>query len=263
MEHKIKKLFEGADTLTSSAEHLFTVTTIEENHREPQGGCSDGTYYYQTFMHRDRPSNEANNTCYIAKIDMKNGEVVKWSDQFTTLNHSNDIVYNSKRNLLVLCHNNPNKNRITLIDPETLCQVDSFEIPVNIYSIDYSAARDTYVVGLSGGQNIMFLDKDFKPVDSITHLATEKTKRYITQGICSDEELIYCVLWDGRERKSELFQGVVTVYDWSGRYVGIIEYDIGRIEPETITAKHGDLIIVAAQKGAAFFKIKAETKNIN
>lgn len=260
MSNKIAKLFENNKILASEVTHLFTVTPPDDTHREPQGGCSDGKYYYQTFMHRDKASNEANNTCYVAKINMKNGEVVKWSAQYSTLNHCNDIVYNPRRNILVLCHNNPNRNRVTLIDPETLDPIDSFEIPVNIYSIDYSAERDTYVVGLSGGQNLMFLDADFKPIDEKIHLATEKTKRYITQGICSDEELIYCVLWDGKERKTDLFQGVITVYDWSGKYVGIIEFDIGVIEPENVSIIDGELYMVAAKQGAAFFKLDPRVK---
>lgn len=260
MSNKIAKLFENNEILTSDTEPVFTVTKPNDEHPEPQGGCSDGAYYYQTFMHRDRASNEANNTCYIAKIDMKNGKVVKWSAQYSTLNHCNDIVYNPQRNILVLCHNNPNRNRVTLIDPETLDPIDSFEIPVNIYSIDYSEKRDMYVVGLSGSQNIMFLDADFKPVDGKSHLATDKTKRYITQGICADEELIYCVLWDGKEKKTDLFQGVITVYDWSGKYVGIIEFDVGVIEPENVSVIGGELYMVASNQGAAFFKINPQIK---
>lgn len=256
-----KKLFETSEIVTSDAEHFFTLPKPSEFFRECQGGCSDGKrYYYQTFMHRDRESNEQNNICKIAKIDLELKAVVQWSDDFHTFNHCNDIVYNPNRNILVLCHNNPNKNRISLIDPDSLTLIESFDIGVKIYSIDYSPRRDRYVVGLSGGQNLMFLDADFQPVDGVAHQATPLTKRYITQGICSDEELIYCVLWDGRMLNTSDFQGVATVYDWNGCFKGVIEYDIGVREPENLSVINDELYICAGDNGAWFFKITPKKK---
>ena len=261
MEHKIKKLFENTDTLAADSTHLFTVPNPDEIHREPQGGCSDGKYYYQTFMYRDTASNEENNTCYIAKIDMQNGEVIKWSEKFTSLNHSNDIVYNPKKNILLLVHNNPHRERVSIIDPETLELIKTVIVPFNIYAIDYSIERDRYVVALSGGQDIAFLDGELNAFDGVRHPSTDRARNHITQGICSDEELIYCVLWDGRNMMAgKEYQDVITVYDWDGNFVGLIEFEVGKIESENITAKHGDLTVIANDHGAAFFRIVPKAK---
>ncbi len=259
------ELFKQAEVITSDSELLFTIPKPDpEFLKETQGGCSDRKkYYYQTFMYRDRPSNEENNVCRIAKIDFDTGEVVKWSGDFHTLNHSNDIAYNPNNNTLAVCHNNPNRRRVTIIDADTLEQIEVRELEVMIYSIDYNAKQNKYVVGLSGGQDLMFLDSDFKPIEGSRITATDKTQRYTTQGICSDDELIYCVLWDGKGYRMGCLQGAATVYSWEGKYVGIIEYDIGVREPENISVINNALYICASNKGAGYFRITPKLKMEN
>lgn len=257
------ELFKQAQVITSDSEIIFTVPKPDpEYFRENQGGCSDGKkYYYQSFMHRDRESNEENNVCRIGKIDMETGEVVKWSEDFHTLNHCNDFAYNSNKNMFVVCHNNPNKHRVTLIDADSLKQIDSFDIEPRMYSLDYNAKRDLYVAGLSGGQNLMLLDSNFKPLENGFIAATEKTAGYVTQGICSDDDLIYCSLFDAKGFRAKDIHGVITVYDWDRNFVGILEYDIGYREPENLSVINNELYICAGNKGAGYFKLTPKLKD--
>ncbi len=260
MSNKRAELFRKAEIITSDTELFISMKRPEAFFNENQGGCTDGRYYYQTFMHRDRESNEENNSCKIAKIDLQTKEIVQWSDVFTTLNHCNDIVYNSRRDILVVVHNNPNRQRLTLIDPRALTAVGTVELDLNIYAIDYSAERDMYVVAVSGGQDLMFLDADFKRVDGKLHKATEKTAGYVTQGICADEELIYCVLFDGKGFHERNIRNVATVYDWNGNYVGILEFDAGYTEPENISIAGEDFYLVSCFDTFNMFKLRPKLK---
>ncbi len=260
MKNKFAELFASSDTLSANVEHILSLPSPEAYFNEKQGGCSDGRYYYQTFMHRDRASNEEKNECRIAKVDIHSGDIVALSEVFHTLNHSNDIVYNKNRDLLVVCHNNPHCKRISLVDPHTLTLVQSIDISENIYSIDYNPARDIYVVGRSGGQTLMFLDSEFRPIDGVVHPATERTRGYTTQGICSDESFVYCVLFDGKRFRRPEFQNVITVYDWNGNFVGIIEFDAGMTEPENLSFIDGELYVCSCLDKFDLFKLTPKFK---
>lgn len=232
------------DKFISTSEYLYTVAAPGNRINVTQGGYLDGNYFYQAFIKKDTASNEANNVVRIVKSDAKTGKIIKISGDLA-LNHANDITYNPKINALLVVHNNPNRSLVTLVDPDTLEVIRTVTLPLNIYCMTYNEERDMYVVGISGGQNFIFLDADFKVVGKV-HVATTKTAGYTTQGASSDNDFIYFVLYN---------QNVITVYDWEGRFVTIIVLNVGNIEPENISVVNGEIYVVCHSGGAKVFKI--------
>lgn len=233
-----------AGNLTSDSEKLFSIAAPSASIKTPQGGYCDGQYYYQLYIQRDYDNNEQNNVDRIVKYDMKTGKVVKTSGDLP-LNHGNDIAYNPKINKLLVVHNNPNRTYVSLIDPDTLELVETKKLPCSIYCLDYNEAKDLYVVGVSGGQDFRFLNPDFTVNGSI-HTATTLTAGYVTQGMSCDDDYIYFVLYK---------ENVVTVYDWTGKFVTVVHFDVGSIEPENISVVDGEILVGCAQSGISVYRI--------
>ncbi len=230
-----------------------------------QGGCSDGEYIYQGFIKKDTASNEVNNVCMIVKIkpdfDPKTSDVVLTSGPLD-LNHTNDITYNAKTHELFVCHNNPYRTKVSVIDPDTLTLKRVIEIDQNIYSLSYDRMRDRYVVGMSGGQNMICFDGEFSQRVTRVYPSTPDTAGITTQGICSDDTFIYHTLWNSKGQNSKFEKNVITVYDWYGNYVGII-YTRITIESENIFVHDGELYVSAFSSGAQasyIYRIDASVK---
>ncbi|MGM9642919.1 MAG: hypothetical protein ACI3XI_06890 [Eubacteriales bacterium] len=265
---------------TTSLRYLFTQSKdlIADNYRADgwpseiigqadgtthlQGGCSDGTYIYQAFIYQDKSSNEVNNVCKIVKIkpdfDPNTSNVVLTSDNID-LNHANDITYNSKAHELIVCHNNPYRTKLTVIDPDTLTVKRTETIDQNIYSITYSPERDRYMVGCSGGQSMRSCNSKFGDLSNVIK-PTLTTSSMTTQGICSDDVFIYHTLWNGSGSIGTYNKNVITVYDWYGNFIGTIGTSIG-IESENIFVHDGVLYVCAYSSGGKasyVYRIKPE-----
>lgn len=244
----LKETVAVSETLSATTSEVLSVN-IPSDITTEQGGCTDGTYYYQAYIKRDDTSNQENNQCCILKYDMS-GNLVKQSE-ILSLNHANDITYNSKLGCLVICHNVPNNNRLSYMDPDTLEIVGSVDMGYKIYSIDYNAATDRYVVGISGGQTFRILDSNFNAL-SQAYQPTSQTKGYTTQGVAVDDDFIYFVLHNNN---------VVVVYDWDGEFVSLIHLDIkASIEPENISIVNNTLYI-GCSAGAKTTLYKIDTLN--
>lgn len=229
-------MLSSADTLeVVKTDELFTVRSPNPTNW-PQGGCIKDGFYYQAFILK--ASDEKNNTVMIVKIDLETGAVVKTSNNLS-LNHCNDLTYNAKLNQFVVCHNNPYRTKLSFVDPDTLRVVGSTEISQKIYSIDYNESRDRYVVGLSGGQSFAILDSDFNLIGG-PYQPTGRTKGYTTQGVTSDDQYIYFVLYK---------ENVITVYDWSGDFVSLIKLNVGDIEPESIAIVGNEIYVLCGSAG--------------
>ncbi len=252
----VRYLFTQGSTLTSKSAHYTTMENPEGLGSE-QGGCFDGTYYYQAFLKKHSASDEDQNIVKIAKYDYKTKTPVACSEELA-LNHCNDITYNPKTGELLVANNNPNRRRVSVLSAETLQLLRTVEIDAMIYGITYDSGRDRFAVALSSSQNMRILNADLSLADDKVFLGTELTKSYTTQGICSDDTFIYHVLWDGERKSKPTFQNVITVYDWYGNFVGVINIGIGIIEPENISIdENGKFMIVASTKsGAALYEIE-------
>jgi hypothetical protein len=199
----------------------------------------------------DRPTQE-NNRVQIVKVDLQEKKIVKTSAPYS-LHHANDMTYNPVENLLVVAHNAPHSNLISLLDADTLELLRTIPLPLDIYAIDYNAKRNQYAVGVSRTLYFTFLNADFTPVDSSFCKANEQiTKRYTKQGMCADDELIYFILWDGKHKHEADFQNLITVYRWNGEFAGVIEFDVGIKEPENLSIVNGEIVACVASNAKAY-----------
>lgn len=207
----------------------------------PQGGCTDGEYFYQAYIATETNSDQFNNRCVIVKYDLKTGSVVKESEPLQ-LNHANDMTYNSKRDCLVIIHNQPVANCITYMDPDTLEVTDQFAIDYFMFSIDYNATTDQYVIGLTSSQTFCILNSEFEAVTEVFQPST-RTKSCTTQGIAMDDDFIYFVFYKSN---------VIGVYDWDGNFVTLIEIEKfvqeSRYEPENLSVIDGEIYVGCAKK---------------
>lgn len=255
---KIKALLQKNERVTLSATPVLQLEYPTDEFRGFQGGCSDGTrYYYQTVMHYDLPTRERD-CCRIAKINLQTGAVVQWSDTLF-LDHTNDMTYHPATNCLFVCHNKPRAERISFVDADTLKLVGSYDLPFPVYSITYNAKADQFAVGLSGKREFCFLNGDLTPIDGRTHRTAPETDRCVKQGIGTDGELLYFILWDGRHKTEPDFQNTVAVYDWTGRYRGRLDFNIGVQEPESIDVINGRLFAVCGHSNPILYEFKADT----
>lgn len=235
-----------ADTFSAECTKLYSIAAPAEGMTTPQGGCTDGTYMYQLFIRRDWDNDEKNNIDRIVKTELATGKVVGVSGDLS-LNHGNDITYNPQQNVLLVVHNNPYRNKVSLINPDTLELIETKTLKFQIYSIDYNATHDRYVVGLSGGQTFRFLDADLQMIElKGVYPPTQRTKDCITQGVACDDDFIYFVLYR---------PNVITVYDWSGKFVTLIELDVGDVEPENISVVGNCLYVNTTGGGATVWRV--------
>lgn len=239
--YSFRALIAESSTLSSSSELKFTVAAMDKI-KTSQGGCTDGTYNYQVLLQKDSTNGEKNNIVRIVKTDMKTGKKVAVSEDLS-LNHANDLTYNPKRNELIVVHNAPYRKRISFVDPDTLTVTGTKDLSMNIYCISYNEKRDQYVVGLSGGQSFTILNSDFERVVSGSYSPTSRTEGYVTQGMETDDSYIYFVLYKSN---------VITVYDWSGKFVSLIELDVGNIEPENIFIYNDEIYVACGVNDDTF-----------
>lgn len=223
-----------------------------------QGGCTDGTYYYQAVIHRDTTNidsevfdsdkNESIIQKYRWSDENGNWELDSTSTGVFKMANANDITYNSKLGMLVITHcgePNAGKNRISFMDPETLTLVDPNSLNINwasgvsidpegkyidcghaITAMDYNAFRNQYVVNMSGGQKFKVLNADFSDA-GIMSKPTNQTANYSKQAICSDDSYVYYLFHQ---------KNMISVYDWDGNFVALIDLDIDEaVETENIS----------------------------
>jgi len=175
------------------------------------------------------------------KYDLDQGTIVKTSEVLD-LHHTNDITYNSRMGKLVVCHNAPDRTKVSYVNPDTLVIDQTFSIKDSIFSITYNAMTNRYVIGIAGGQTFKIVDENFNTVSSVFQ-PTDRTTGFTTQGNGSDDSYIYFVLWK---------RNVVAVYDWNGRFVTLVNLDLGdSIEPESVSIVNDKIYISCRQNEKA------------
>ncbi len=167
-----------------------------------QGGCTDGKYAY--FCTTDGYAD----VCSISKYEIKTWKEVKRSNS-VKVDHGNDITYNSDKRCLVVCHNEPNRTLVSFVNRKTLAVIETFEIPLQIYSITYNAKTNQYAVGISYSFDFAILDKNFNVIKTIKGVKPESKTR---QGMDSDDKYIYFLLSS---------PNAISVYDWNGNHYGV------------------------------------------
>ena len=222
-----------------------------------QGGCFDGRYFYQSVLKYCYNKGEQYAGCHyvnneknivrIVKYDILEKKVVAVSKEMDCLNHINDITYNSKTGQLVVCNSTGNKKKISFLNADTLEYEGYKWLNIEIYAIDYHAASDRYVLGVSSSRRFAIASSDFEDI-RIDYGELEPPRSYTKQNICCNDEYVYC-LYSGKKG----WKDAVFVYDWEGHFVTFIELDFGEEEPENLSVHNGALFVGTGNHKQVFF----------
>lgn len=172
--------------------------------RVVQGGCTDGKYYYVALNNNDKTENSVN---AILKYEIATGKLVLVVEGVKT-SHFNDMTYNPETNEFFIVHNQPDRQHISVWDPETLKVTRLIELEnLEIYSLSYDPYEKCYWAGISYGFDFVKLDLNFKQVgEVIKGVETGYTK----QGMDVDEKYIYFLQYKSN---------AIIVYDKQGNFV--------------------------------------------
>ncbi|MBE6577740.1 MAG: hypothetical protein E7653_06340 [Ruminococcaceae bacterium] len=191
------------DEIEVTIEKKLSIPTFVEGYKKcyMQGGGTNGKYAYYII-------NEGGNTgeelSRMYKIDLETWEIVAQRQGFKWA-HANDVTYDSKRGVVVVCHCN---KRISFVDPDTLEELEVRELTTGgQYSMAYNAKRDQYAIGKSLCYDIGITNSDFELIKTY-----EGQDGYTKQGMECDDEFIY--FFHTGKRNNWIW-----VYDWDGNYL--------------------------------------------
>lgn len=244
--------------IATQLEATITQDGKSYQHFVVQGGTTDGKYLYACLEDQKANSGDEDyyhhteiHTTVIIKIDLATMKTVDKSEMLY-LDHSNDMVYNSKTNELIVVHcgmnsEKPERSRmLSFIDPDTLTvkRTCNFE---GGYAATYNESKDIFVAASGGGykyykgnyQNAdgTYLGKLFRYNDT---LYSSFTTGHITQGIDCDDDYIYAVLTgDGEDGVNDSGYGYLVISTWEGKLVTICRIplpddEVSEIETENI-----------------------------
>lgn len=159
--------FSKDGTISISMKQLVKFPGIDVNEdgtldfRVVQGGCTDGTYYYAVL--NDGKSDSADSLSYILKFDLSTGEQVAVYKDIKCA-HGNDMTYNSLADEIIIVHNKPEKNKVTIYDAKTFTLKNTVELEVEIGTIAFDPYEGCYWIGLSAGYSFAKFDLNFKQI---------------------------------------------------------------------------------------------------
>jgi|GEM_PF-4840450 len=229
-----------------------------------QGSCYGGGYMYFLMWCR------ANDKCRILKIKKSNLKVVKIS-KVLSMNHGNDMTYNSRTGKLVVANSRPYGKKLTVINSKTLTIEKrlTVELPENVpgirwnrikskggyngfNNIGYNAAHDQYVVQLYNTRDFLFLDSKFKPVRYVTPTNWD---RQVYQGMDSfGDRIVVC-----NSYASGKPDNVLSVYDWDGKYLSRVKLARG-MELESVFHQGNQLYVSFYKAYTARYLWKTKVK---
>lgn len=197
----------ATDAFSAKVKRVMTIMPPSDyaTHRYcvQQGAATDGTYAYFVLENQDQGLGS------IWKVSLADWRVVDCAFELP-IDHGNDMTYNPNTGLLVVVHNKPNYDTISMVDPQTLTVVDSRVLPYRMYGIAYSAERDQYAIGLSGSYDMVILDGEFNEVARYSGVDSG----LVRQGMDCDENFIYFA-----QNSEDDLVNVIMAYDWSGQFV--------------------------------------------
>ena len=224
-----------------------------------QGGCTDGTYYYEALSNSSETDDPDTGTVNIYKYSLDGTKAGESGD--LNLHHANDITYNpdlkygEQKGLLVVVHAKPAGTRLSFVNPSDLTVVSPSEITDldgnaiswawdsvtgtkgdqyldfasattignGIFSLNYSSAHKKYVAGILGGQTFTFLEANLAETGTVFK-PTSESSGYTTQGNTCDDGHVYFVLHRNTTDNGKKYDThIITVYDWSGNFVTVLQ----------------------------------------
>lgn len=195
-----------------------------------QGACTDGTYIYYTFS----------SSSTVIKYNILTKEVTSKSYASGLLGHANDMTYNPNTGHIYVTVMD-DAGTIVEIDAETLEYVESHILTdgdgnvIETHGIAYDRSNNRFITAdvNSKGKNYSIFTSDFVYVKTII---TTRTESYTLQGIETDGEYIYRMLWDNTNARNFIYvwgfdaklikiielpdanEVETTMYDWNGNW---------------------------------------------
>ncbi len=226
-----------------------TITLTNPVYKYTQGGLLIDGYFYLAMQNVSQLEEGTlrsgdHESTILVKFDPSTGKVVAYTAPMD-LDHNNSITYNPTTGELLIAHNSPNYDMVSVFNLSditgtgTVVEREIIKMPYSIYSISYNETRDQYVAYVSGGHSIMILDADFTIVKVIKTLALGTT--FTSQQGTIDDDYIY-MLWHQNN--------CIVKYNWNGEivaYIPLTSYTI--YEPENITmtdSTHGYVMMVGS-----------------
>ena len=197
-----------------------------------QGCATDGKYGYFITLYK------IVNKAAIWKVDLSDWSVTDIVFGLP-LDHGNDAAYNSKKHQLVVVNNAPNYDTLTIVNPDTLEVIEQIKPGFDSYAISYNAAKDQYLIGISGSFDSLITDGEFNIIKRIPGRDTGIVK----QGMDSDDTYIYFPQWNDADDTN-----YIVVYDWDGSYINTLTVD-SFYEIESMFNVDGEIYIAFAGSG--------------
>lgn len=221
-----KTLKASVETAFKFNHKMYDKNNLDNIPYRTQGGCFDGTYFYQGLISRTETYG------MIARYNVKTGELV-YSEIRTDMGHINDMTYNPKTGEIFA----GNEGYTLVFDAETLEYKKTIDNVSNSFRISYCKYRNVFVVSTYDilSANLLTKKDGFKkdPIEN----------GQVLQGIATDDCFIYSLCPD-YPLPSERYLTKVAVYDWYGNLVSFITVNIdGLPEPENISIVGNDMYI--------------------
>lgn len=221
---------------TSETEILFTNTQYDANNKttvpyRTQGGCFDGTYYYQALIAGDETYGR------MLRYNVNTGELIY--SEIGNFGHMNDVTFNAKTNELIVTNETYS---VHIFDPDTLEYkgVRNTSGPTT-HRIAYDPTRDKYVT-----HAYYILDSNFNLEERFimnNDIEQDGIQAHVHQSIATDDTFIYSLVPDW-PMTGEKYVTRIAVYDWSGNYITRITVNVdGLKEPENISIVDGEIYI--------------------
>jgi len=220
------------------------------NFKIMQGGCVTEDYAYMAMINTADYDTEAAG-CYIYKYDVKTWKLVKRS-KVLMLDHANDITYNPANNMLYVAHCYVDSKKISLIDADTLeLKTSIWSDSVGLYAFDYNEENNIFVGGNSKSSTMIFKNQlnGSKLITSgkIQGITTKMT----TQGICSDANYVYHVMFTTSKSPDEPYNAIF-IYDLDAKKLAHnVRLSISGQEPENISIVNDEFYIGCNASGNA------------
>ena len=229
---------EPADLLDAYAEFALQMTEIWD--MKPvtdkngvkcyvvQGSCTDGTYLY--VASNDGQSKSDQSISVVRKYHIETMTLVETYENLK-ISHCNDMTYNPETKELLMVHNSPDRQNVSIYDAETMTykrtvalrqKIQSMYYKLEIYSMSYDPYEQCYWVGISNSYNFAKLDFEFNVIGDIY---TGYSSGYTKQGMDIDSKYIYFLQYKNN---------CIMVYTKAGKFVRQIDLPKTSYEPENI-----------------------------
>ena len=239
-------------TYATVSEHIAYAPIKNGNFKILQGGCATEDYYWAAVINTADYDFYAAGV-YIYKYDAKTWKLLKRT-QVLMLDHANDITYRPDTNEIYVVHCYTDARKVTVMDADTLevkrTERSSGLQTYGFYSLTYDAERKIFIAG-NGKTNMVFFDENL----SFKKYKAGASTKLTTQGICSDSNYIYHVLFSTAKSPDEPYN-MIYVYDSKmGNLANKIRLSISGQEPENISVVNGAFIIGCNNSSSSAFDV--------